>query len=115
MSPKLKRIVKGLNGKQARKRFGLVINPKMNKKGENIFKLKVKGMEKEEFFFEANLKPFVEEIENAALVLNSLCEDIDGGMCFFLKDTLHRIAKEIKGKIDSWEKELVVYKKTEKN
>jgi hypothetical protein len=72
-------------------------------------------MEKENSFFELNLKPFVEEIENASQALNSLCEEIEEGMCFLLKDTLNRIAKDFKKKIDYWDKEFLVYKKTEKN
>ena len=72
-------------------------------------------MEKENSFFELNLKPFVEEIENASQALNSLCEEIGEGMCFLLKDTLNRIAQDFKKKIDYWDKEFVVYKKTEKN
>ena len=69
-------------------------------------------MEKEVSFFKSNLKPFVEEIENASQALNSLCEDIEEGMCFLLKGTLDRIAKDFKEKIDSWEKEFVVYQRT---
>jgi hypothetical protein len=72
-------------------------------------------MEKESSFFELSLKPFVEEIENASQALNSLCEEIEEGMCFLLKDTLNRIAQDFKKKIDYWDKEFVVYKKTEKN
>ena len=72
-------------------------------------------MEKQNLFFASNLKPLVEEIENAALVLNSVCEENEEGMCFLLKDTLHRIAKDIRGKIACWEKDLVVYKKTGEN
>ena len=68
-------------------------------------------MEQENSFFEINLRPLVEEIENASQALNSLCEQIDEGMCFLLKDTLSRIAKDFNKKIDHWEKEFVVYKK----
>jgi len=70
-------------------------------------------MEKERSFFEINLKPIAEEIKNASQALNSLCEQIDEGMCFLLKDTLSRIAKDFNKKIDYWETEFVVYKKTE--
>ena len=72
-------------------------------------------MEKEGSFFELNLRPFVEEIENASQALNSLCEGIDEGMCFFLKGTLDRIAKEFNEKIDSWEKDFVVCKKSDED
>ncbi|MBW1679655.1 MAG: hypothetical protein JRJ08_05880 [Deltaproteobacteria bacterium] len=72
-------------------------------------------MEKENLFFELNLKPFVEEVEHASQALNSLCEEIEEGMCFLLKDTLNRIAQDFKKKIDYWDKEFVVYKKTERN
>lgn len=65
-------------------------------------------MEKEASFFKTNLSPFVEEIENASQALNSFCEEIEEGMCFFLKGTLDRIAKDFRGKIDYWEKEYVV-------
>ena len=68
-------------------------------------------METENLFFESNLKPFAEEIENVALILNSLCEEKDEGMRCFLTNTLNRIALEIKGKIAGWEKEFVVYRK----
>lgn len=70
-------------------------------------------MGKEGSFFEANLRPIAEEIENASQALNSLCEQIDNGMCFLLKDTLCRIAKDFNARIDNWEKEFVVSKKPE--
>ena len=72
-------------------------------------------MERESFFFETNFKPFAEEIENAASALNSIGEEVDQGMYFLLKDTLNRIAKEIKTKVDFWEKEFEVYKKLAEN
>ena len=70
-------------------------------------------MEEEKSFFEANLRPIVEEIENASQALNSLCEQIDNGMCFLLKDTLCRIAKDFGARIEDWEKEFVVSKRIE--
>ena len=70
-------------------------------------------MEKDRSFFEVNLRPIVEEIENASQALNALCEQIDNGMCFLLKDTLFRIAKDFNAKIDNWEKEFIVSKKPE--
>ena len=70
-------------------------------------------MDKERSFFEVNLRPIAEEIENASQALNSLCEQIDNGMCFLLKDTLSRIAKDFNARIDNWEKEFVVSPKTE--
>ncbi len=70
-------------------------------------------MEKDRSFFEVNLRPIVEEIENASQALNALCEQIDNGMCFLLKDTLFRIAKDFNAKIDNWEEEFIVSKKPE--
>ena len=70
-------------------------------------------MEEEKSFFEVNLRPIVEEIENASQALNTLCEQIDNGMCFLLKDTLSRIAKDFNARIDNWEKEFVVSKRLE--
>jgi len=97
-----------------RKLYLKIINPiGKQKKAENCDMKGVKVMEKESSFFETNLKPFVEEIENASQALNTLCEDIDEGMCFLLKDTLNRIAKDLNEKIDYWKNEFVVYKKTE--
>lgn len=72
-------------------------------------------MGEERSFFEANLKPIVEEIENASQALNSLCEELDNGMCFLLKDTLCRIARDFNAKIGHWEKEFVVSKKLDKD
>ena len=72
-------------------------------------------MMEEESFFKKNLRPIVEEIENASQALNSLCEQLDNGMCFLLKDTLSRIAKDVNTKIDDWEKEFIVSKRTERD
>lgn len=70
-------------------------------------------MEQEKSFFDANLMPIVEEIEHASQALNALCEQINNGMCFLLKDTLCRIAKDLNAKIDNWEKEFIVSKRLE--
>jgi hypothetical protein len=72
-----------------------------------------KTMEEESSFFEVNLRPIAEEIENASQALNSLCEQIDNGMCFLLKDTLSRIAKDFNAKIEDWENGFVVSKRLE--
>jgi len=72
-------------------------------------------MNKEHTFFELNLKPFVKELENASHALNSFCEEIEEGMCFLLKGTLDRIARDLEEKIDCWEKEFTVYKKTDQS
>ena len=72
-------------------------------------------MGEEKAFFEENLRPIAEEIENASQALNALCEQIDDGMCFLLKDTLSRIAKDINAKIEDWENEFVVSRKLGKD
>ncbi len=68
-------------------------------------------MEKEHRFFETNLSPLVQELEAASRVLNDVCEEMGEGMCFLLKGTLDRIAKEIKRNAAAWEKDFEVYRK----
>ena len=71
-------------------------------------------MKKEGSFFRSNLMPLAEEIENVSQALqNAVCEDTEDGMCFLLIGTLSRIARDFRGKIDAWEKEFEVFKKSE--
>lgn len=68
-------------------------------------------MEKEPSFFDKNLDPFVEELENAAHALSTISETTTEGMCFLFKDTLSRIARDLKDKKDYWERNFEVYRK----
>ena len=68
-------------------------------------------MAKEPSFFETNLRPLVQEIEQASQALNSVCEEVEEGMCFLLKGTLDRIAKDINQKIVVWDRDFDVQKK----
>jgi len=68
-------------------------------------------MKKEPSFFETNLRPLVQELEQASQALNDVCEEMGEGMCFLLKGTIDRIANDMKTKMNAWEEEFEVYRK----
>lgn len=73
-----------------------------------------KEMRNKDSFFVTELMPLVKEIEQTSKALNAVCEESQEGMCFLLKGTLDRIAKDFNEKLADLDRDYVVSPRTKK-